>query len=120
MSIQFAWQLRTTNSQKLFEKYKKLFPNQILERDVESVFTRIYDIGLWGRNEEGRGFSGSGSRAENAASCLSYLREFIKKNEIKTVVDLGCGDWTFSRNLDWDGPCCINKKSRIRELILNS
>jgi 2-polyprenyl-3-methyl-5-hydroxy-6-metoxy-1,4-benzoquinol methylase len=31
------------------------------------------------------------------------LQEFLKNHEIKTVVDLGCGDWAFSRYIDWTG-----------------
>ena len=31
-----------------------------------------------------------------AAPRIEFVRRFIKENSIKSVVDLGCGDWQFS------------------------
>lgn len=33
---------------------------------------------------------------ESAAPRIEFVRRFIKENSIKSVVDLGCGDWQFS------------------------
>ena len=33
----------------------------------------------------------------------TYVERFIRENRIKTVVDFGCGDWQFSRLIDWSG-----------------
>lgn len=68
---------------------------------VEEAFTEIYDIGVWGKNEEGRGHSGGGSTAENTKIYREFLINFLKQNNIKSVVDLGCGDWEFSKLIDW-------------------
>jgi hypothetical protein len=69
--------------------------------DSERVFTDIYRNGNWGFNEEGIGVSGSGSTLSNTLSYVDFLQEFIKINEITSVVDAGCGDWTFSKEIDW-------------------
>ena len=69
----------------------------------EEVFTEIYDSCVWGINSEGEGFSGGGSLLQNTLPYIDYLREFMRKNDIKTVVDAGCGDWEFSRYIDWSG-----------------
>ncbi|MEN9343375.1 MAG: hypothetical protein RLZZ453_162 [Chlamydiota bacterium] len=74
-----------------------LFSNE----DLESVFTNIYQCGGWGWNEEGVGFSGAGSTRLNATHYITFLEQFIKANHIKTVVDAGCGDWTFSKDVQW-------------------
>lgn len=72
--------------------------------DAESVFTRHYDFGDdWGKNSDGEGFSGSGSLVHFARPYMNFLQDFVKNNEIKSVVDAGCGDWTFSRHMDWRG-----------------
>lgn len=69
--------------------------------NTEAVFTEIYQTAGWGTNEEGKGFSGSGSTTANTAAYSSFLKEFIKVNQIKSVVDAGCGDWTFSKDIEW-------------------
>ena len=74
-----------------------LFSNE----DPESVFTNIYQHGCWGWNEDGLGFSGDGSTLRNTTHYVAFLQQFIKANKIKSVVDAGCGDWTFSKEIDW-------------------
>ena len=69
----------------------------------EEAFTRIYDHATWGRNSEGRGYSGGGSLVSNAQPYMDFVEDFIKQHNIKTVVDVGCGDWEFSRHMDWNG-----------------
>jgi SAM-dependent methyltransferase len=31
----------------------------------------------------------------------AYVEEFVKTHAVKSVVDAGCGDWTFSSAMDW-------------------
>lgn len=69
--------------------------------NVEKIFTEIYDTGYWGRNSEGKGYSGLGSTVENAAPYMQFLENFMRANDIRSVVDIGCGDWTFSQHIKW-------------------
>jgi hypothetical protein len=69
----------------------------------EKVFTSIYNSCVWGINSEGEGYSGGGSDLNNCHQYIRYLQEFMKSHNIKTVVDAGCGDWEFSRHVNWDG-----------------
>jgi len=57
-------------------------------------FTRIYDTNEWNG-------SGSGSYPEHTVGYRKFITDFIQKNNIKTVTDYGCGDWQFSRLIDW-------------------
>ncbi|HAQ05822.1 TPA: SAM-dependent methyltransferase, partial [Candidatus Azambacteria bacterium] len=57
---------------------------------MQNVFTDIYTKRFW------FGGSGSGSLVENTVSYRNFLETFISDNEIKTVLDFGCGDWQFS------------------------
>ncbi len=77
-----------------------------MKKDQEpcsSVFTAVYDAGKWGFNEDGSSSSGWGSQVQYAKPYLEFLIDFLKKNEIKSVLDAGCGDWTLSRTIDWGG-----------------
>ncbi len=65
------------------------------------AFTQIYENGVWGKDAQGNGTSGGGSSVKNAKNYMIFLQDFLKKNHIKSVVDVGCGDWRFSQYLDW-------------------
>lgn len=64
--------------------------------DHNEYFTRIYSGGGWGPTQ-----SGGGSSPENTVEYRDFLSNFIEENKIKTVYDFGCGDWSFSRLIDW-------------------
>ena len=59
-------------------------PAQLTEAQI---FTNIYSSDMWG------GGSGFGSRPENATAYMSMLRGIFSSKAIKTIADLGCGDW---------------------------
>lgn len=73
------------------------------EPSPADVFTRVYETGLWGKDEQGNGTSGSGSTLENATEYIVFLNKFIQRNQIKTVVDIGCGDWEVMKHVDLSG-----------------
>lgn len=63
---------------------------------MEYIFTNIYENNRWGTNEnsEYMGSSGGGSSIEyNQDTYVPFLKEFIVSHNIKSVVDLGCGDF---------------------------
>ena len=64
---------------------------------MESAFTSIYDKQVWGNG------SGGGSDPEIAKPYATLLQNFLRDNQIKSVVDIGCGDWQFSKRIDWSG-----------------
>lgn len=80
-----------------------LFSLPLISSDSEQRFTQLYREAKWGLNEKGEGFSGAGSTVREAAPYMKFLQDFIKKNKIKTILDVGCGDWTFSQHMDWNG-----------------
>ncbi len=71
------------------------------DENAEKIFTEIYDTCYWGRNSEGKGYSGLGSTLENAAPYMQFVENFMRANDIRSVVDVGCGDWTFSQHIQW-------------------
>lgn len=63
---------------------------------MEQVFSNIYENRKWGSNNkpEYNGSSGEGSDVEyNKNTYVPFLKKFIVDNNIKTIVDLGCGDF---------------------------
>ena len=63
---------------------------------MESTFTNIYEHRFWGDNGVAgyNGSSGSGSNVDqNKDTYVPVLQNFIIENGVKTVVDLGCGDF---------------------------
>tara|TARA_R100001244_G_scaffold127492_3_gene98056 strand:- start:87 stop:725 length:639 start_codon:yes stop_codon:yes gene_type:complete len=64
-------------------------------RNHKRIFSNIYDKDIWSNG------SGPGSAPEYNKQYIKFLEKFIKENNIKNVLDLGCGDWQFSRHIDW-------------------
>ncbi len=64
---------------------------------MKNKFTKIYENECWGK---GKG-SGAGSRPKFNAPYITFLEKFLKDNNIKSVIDFGCGDWQFSQYIDW-------------------
>jgi SAM-dependent methyltransferase len=60
-------------------------------------FSEIYDKNEWGYG------SGVGSLPLNNVDYIKFIRMFIERNNIRSVVDFGCGDWQFSRFIGWVG-----------------
>ena len=65
--------------------------------DLNSLFNTIYQTNYWGCG------SGPGSNVELTKDYVKFLQEFFKAKSIKSVVDVGCGDWQFSRTIDFSG-----------------
>jgi len=70
---------------------------------LTDTFNRIYAEGTWGKDVAGKGTSGTGSTLAITREYRAYVEDFIKTHNVKSVVDAGCGDWTFSSAIDWNG-----------------
>jgi SAM-dependent methyltransferase len=68
---------------------------------LTNTFNRIYAEGSWGRDVTGQGTSGSGSTLEITREYRAFVEDFMKKHAVTSVVDAGCGDWSFSSAIDW-------------------
>jgi len=63
---------------------------------MEQCFTNVYENNLWGNNNitEYNGSSGDGSSLKfNTDTYVPFLKKFITDNNIKNIVDFGCGDF---------------------------
>lgn len=64
---------------------------------ARDAFSDIYARNTWGKG------SGVGSEVEHTRDYVAALTEFMREHHIRSVVDFGCGDWQFSRTIDWSG-----------------
>jgi SAM-dependent methyltransferase len=67
------------------------------------AFELIYAEGDWGKDEHGKGTSGTGSAMESTKLFRVFLQDFLAAHRVRSVVDAGCGDWQFSQAIDWTG-----------------
>jgi len=68
---------------------------------LTDTFNRIYAEGTWGKDGGGKGTSGTGSTLEITREYRAYVEDFMKTHNVKSVVDAGCGDWSFSSAIEW-------------------
>ncbi len=63
-----------------------------------ATFTAIYENKVWG--------GGSGASGPDLTQpYMRMLADFMRNNAVTSVVDVGCGDWQFSKQMDWSGIC---------------
>jgi SAM-dependent methyltransferase len=63
---------------------------------AQEVFTQIYATKMWGAGTE-EFYSGPGSNAKVAKPYADFVINFIAEHNIRTIVDLGCGDFRVGR-----------------------
>jgi SAM-dependent methyltransferase len=64
---------------------------------MKREFERIYERNSWGHG------SGEGSLPVHVRPYVAFLQNFMRERRIARVVDFGCGDWQFSKSIDWRG-----------------
>jgi 2-polyprenyl-3-methyl-5-hydroxy-6-metoxy-1,4-benzoquinol methylase len=74
--------------------------SEVISKSNDEVFNLIYQNKLWGKNLNAKIFSGPGSYNEKLISqWIDNLASFITKLDVKTVSDIGCGDFNVSSAL---------------------
>lgn len=68
------------------------------ERQASEIFGDIYRRNVWG-GEPGQLYSGSGSDDEISSHYVTFVSNYISANKIRSVVDLGCGDFRVGRQI---------------------
>ena len=71
-------------------------------QSVGDVFATIYAQNVWGPSSDDF-FSGPGSECPAADTYVANIADFITTNQVKSVVDLGCGDFRVAQRFLGDG-----------------
>ncbi len=110
------------NIYRQYRKWKKRKP--FLNLSNEEIFTQIYKTKVWGASNttaKTRFYSGDGSYGEHAESYVSLINSFIKKNNITSITDIGCGDFALGHKIASSNPFLLyNGCDVVRELIENN
>ena len=69
--------------------------------DLKKLFSRIYHDNLWG-GEKGEYYSGPGSDDHVGVEYAKAIRNYIVQHNIKSVVDIGCGDFRIAKQFVTD------------------
>ena len=81
-----------TNRRKYWQAPAGLFAR---DSAVQSVFETIYSRAIWG------GGSGAGSNPGRTCLYAALVQYLMDRHGVRSVVDIGCGDWRFSHLLDF-------------------
>jgi hypothetical protein len=71
--------------------------NKFKDKNVEEIFTSIAEENFWIEDESVSGF---GSSLQQSAKIVKELPEIFSKFEIKSVIDIPCGDFNWMRTVD--------------------
>jgi 2-polyprenyl-3-methyl-5-hydroxy-6-metoxy-1,4-benzoquinol methylase len=68
---------------------------------MEEAFQDIFNNRTWGTNLDNRPSSGPASWVKIAQPFSEWLfTDFLPRNSIQSIIDIGCGDWQYMRNVD--------------------
>ena len=74
-----------------------------MKKSITEFFEKIYkDKTFVHQYENPISLSGPGSFPENNKNYFLFLKEFLSKNNIKSVVDYGCGDFQLYKDFPWN------------------
>ncbi len=88
---------------------KKLIKKQDIRESYNStIFTGIYKKNVWG-GIKGEFFSGPGSHNAYIEGYANVIADFIKKNDVYDIVEIGCGDFNVSNSI-------LNKLNSVKHI----
>jgi SAM-dependent methyltransferase len=97
----------------LKSKIKEILPDHLIKKISDfrrwlkfkniktnaDLFNQIYKEQLWGKSKSGF-CSGSGSNEMNSNKYVELINNFLNTNDIKTIVDVGCGDFQVAKGFN--------------------
>lgn len=67
-----------------------------MNKNLENIFSNIYKKSIWNNNKKDIPLSGPGSSLKNTKNIINFLDNFISNNKINSILDIGCGDLTWT------------------------
>ena len=78
--------------QKFWDFYQEKKHQEYRGMNPNDVFTKIYTENKWG-GEDGDFYSGDGTTNKNTDRYVSFLAGFVQQYNIRSILDIGCGDF---------------------------
>src|SRR5271163_2602257 len=72
------------------------------KRDAAEIFSSIYADRVWVMHKDQHSLSGAGSTQLATGELVVRLSEFLKDVDCQRLVDVGCGDFNWMRNVEGD------------------
>jgi len=76
----------------LYIWYRERYFWHLKKKSIREIFTNVYKNNEWG-GEPGKFYSGEGTHDPNVELYIRELTDFIRKNNITSLLDIGCGDF---------------------------
>jgi hypothetical protein len=71
-------------------------------QNLGNIFDHIYEKSTWA-SESTLPKSGPGSTPNNAKNYVEFVQQIISKYKVKSVIDIGHGDWVMWNNYEFEG-----------------
>lgn len=72
--------------------------NRAFGHSNAAVFDAVYDRHEWGRSDSSEVYSGPGTYEPSVSVYVDFVREFIETNHVRSIVEIGCGDFAIAKN----------------------
>jgi len=98
--------LYRSGTYRLLDKLRRLKgfeTNHLNQCDRSRRFEKIYELGVWIHSKDQVAASGVGSELEATVGLRSSLTGLLSDLKVQTLVDVGCGDWTWMSKVEL--PC---------------
>lgn len=86
------------------------------DKPVEWIFTEVYKKNEWG-GKPGTFYSGDGTHDSQVRQYIQTVREFISTHQIASVLEIGCGDFTVSKEILEGLPVTYRGCDVVEEMI---
>lgn len=86
------------------------------QRSTEEIFTSIFQRHAWGGTDS---VSGPGSDASQTARLVANLRTLIDEHEIRSLLDIPCGDFQWMQRVNLHGLSYVGADI-VRDLIVQN
>jgi len=68
-------------------------------RSNQEIFSKIYKKNYWGGENDQEFYSGEGTYVNDLSLYTECLLKFIQENQIKSICEIGCGDFHVSKKI---------------------
>ena len=87
--------------------------SKLIGNSNEKIFTKFYLRNKWGNAES---FSGDGSTIKETGATRKILESVIKKYEIKSLLDIPCGDFNWMKLINYK-ECSYSGADIVKQII---